>query len=282
VIRKYYELAKPGIIYGNIFVAAGGFFFAANGHIHLGILAATLLGLALVIGSGCVFNNYLDRDIDRLMNRTARRASVTGTISPNAMLAYGTGLGLFGALILAVGTNLLATSLALFGLVAYVVAYGYTKRVSVHGTLVGSLAGAMPPVVGYCAVSDHLDIPAAILFLILVCWQMPHFYSIAMYRLDDYRSAKLPVLPAVRGLAATKRQIIAYVIGFTLISASLAVFRYAGYDYLIFILSVGITWIWLGIQGFSASDNTLWARKMFRFSLIVLSVQFVALAANGI
>lgn len=269
MLSAYYRLAKPGIVYGNAITAAAGFFLASKRHIDIGLLLAMLAGLSLIIASACVFNNYIDRDIDKKMNRTKKRALASGGISIRSALTYASLLGLFGSLILGLFTNWLALGIALAGLFAYVVVYGVAKRRTVHGTVIGSISGAMPPVVGYAAVTNHLDGAALLLFIILVCWQMPHFYAIAMYRYKDYKAADLPVLPVKKGMAATKRQIIAYIVAFTASASLLSVFGYTGYTYRIVVIVLGIYWLYKGLAGYSTTDDAAWGRRMFFASLIV-------------
>jgi len=282
VIRAYYYLTKPGIIRGNAVVAAAGFLLASKGHINLLVLLATLVGLSLVIGSSCVFNNYIDRGIDAKMSRTKRRALVTQSISVRSAIIYAVILGLIGSTVLALYTNLLTLGLALFGFFAYVVMYGIGKRRSVHGTVVGSISGALPPVVGYTAVTGRLDAGALILFLILVLWQMPHFYAIAIYRLDDYAAANIPVLPLAHGLRATKIQILVYIVAFILAAWSLSLFGYAGITYLVVSLALGAAWLALGLRGFNNANDNDWARKMFRFSLVVITGLCVMVSLNSL
>lgn len=279
-LRTLYTLTKPGIVYGNVFTAAGGFILGAHGLLPLGTAIATVAGLALIIACGCVLNNYIDRGIDAKMQRTKKRALPQGDIRAAAALAYAMCLGAAGSLLLAVYTNILTLLVALGGLFAYVVIYGIAKRTTVHGTIIGSIAGAVPPVVGYAGATGRLDGAALILFLILVCWQMPHFYAIAMFRRADYAAASLPVLPVVRGMKAAKRQIMIYSVLFLAAVAALAVFGYAGYSYLIIMGSVGIYWVWRGARGFRTADDVRWARGMFFASLVVLPALPIALLAN--
>jgi len=269
-LKLYYILAKPGIIYGNSLSMFAGFFLASRGDIHLGLLLAVAAGTALVIGSGCVFNNYLDREIDKKMERTKKRGLVSGKIPVPYALAYGTALGAFGFLILALYTNALAVAAGVVGIVFYVIIYGVAKRRTHWATVIGSIPGATPPVAGYVAVTGTFDEAALLLFLILVIWQMPHFYAISIFRLKDYKAAGLPVLAAVRGIETTKMRILAYVAAFTLIAPLLTVFDYTGYVYAVVVASLGIAWFWKGFKDFQTADSTAWARKMFGFSLIVL------------
>lgn len=268
MLKAYYRLTKPGIIYGNLVSAVAGFFLASAlaGKFSPGTFLAMLVGLALVIGSACVFNNYLDREIDAKMERTRKRALVSGQIPVLKALVYGSLLGLVGLGVLIAWTNVFTAAVALTGWGFYVVVYGYFKRVSVHGTLVGSISGATPPVVGYAAVSGNLGGYALVLFLMLVFWQMPHFYSIAIYRSKDYAAAKIPVLPLVKGVATTKKIILIYIAAFIVMAWTL------GVPFFILMLLAGGYWLRAGYRGLSAADSNKWARKMFGLSLVVLLI----------
>jgi protoheme IX farnesyltransferase len=281
MFKTYYLLTKPGIIRGNLVTAIAGFFLASQGHVRGWLLLETMVGVSLVIASGCVFNNYIDRGIDAKMERTKKRALVNGSISATGALVYASVLGAGGFLVLAWYTNLLTVVLGLLGLFFYVVVYGVGKRRGVYGTVIGSISGALPPVAGYTAVSGRLDAGAAILFLILVCWQMPHFYAIALYRLKDYAAAGLPVLPVVKGPRTTKIQIMAYIITFTVAAVALTAFGYAGFTYLAVVILLGAGWLGLGARGFRAGDDQRWARKMFLFSLAVIMILSLTISLNA-
>lgn len=274
----YYRLTKPGIIRGNLVTATAGFFLASKGHINLGLLLAVLSGTSLIIASACVFNNYIDRDIDRQMARTKARALVNGLINGRSALTYAIILGLIGLVTLWRYTNHLTLLVGLIGFVDYVVLYGITKRTSVWGTVVGSISGAVPPVAGYTAVANRIDAAAVILFLILVCWQMPHFYAIAMYRFDDYKRAKIPVLPVVKGMRAAKIQILLYIVAFMVSASLLTVFGYTGYTYLLVVILLSLLWLKLGIKGINQDKDTVWGRKMFLFSLLVITLLSVVIS----
>lgn len=270
VIKTYYWLCKPGIIYGNLLTAAAGFVVAAGRHIDFGLLAAVLAGTALIIASACVVNNYLDREIDKVMERTNWRALALGTIPPRNAFILAVILGFSGFAILVLWVNWLTVWVGVVGYIDYVIFYGWSKRHSWHGTLVGSVSGSAPVVAGYTAVTGHLDAGALILFLILTFWQMPHFYAIAIRRLKDYRAAKIPVLPAVHGIRATKIQMMVYIFLFLLAVLSLAVFGYAGAVYAAIMGVLALSWLARAAQGFRSSDNNQWAKKVFLYSLVLL------------
>jgi protoheme IX farnesyltransferase len=282
MLKAYYYLTKPGIIYGNMLSATAGFFLASGGHLQFDLLLAVLSGTALVIASGCVFNNYIDRRLDAKMSRTQKRALVSGKISGRAALIYGAVLGSLGFAVLATFTNALAVLAGLVGIFFYVVVYGIVKRRSTLGTVVGSIPGATPPVAGYVAVSGNFDSGALLLFLILAIWQMPHFYAIAIFRLKDYAAAQLPVLPARKGIKRTKSYMLLYIVAFLLVAPLLSILDYAGFVYLIAITIAGAIWLWKAADGLRSDNDEAWARGLFGFSLIVLLTFCLSLSVDSL
>lgn len=270
MLKTYYHLTKPGIIYGNLLTTLAGFFLASKGDIDLWLLLAVGSGTALGMASGCVFNNYIDRGIDKKMKRTSRRALVSGEISGRNALIFGAVLGLLSFIILSLFTNALVVAAGIIAVFFYVVLYGIAKRKSTLGTVVGSVPGALPPVAGYLAVTGSVDLGALLVFLIMVLWQMPHFFSIAIFRFKDYAAAGIPVLPVKKGMKTTKIYILLYIIAYILAVPLLTVFGYTGYVYFIVMTILALVWLWKGLKGFGVDNDTAWARKMFGFSLIVL------------
>lgn len=281
ILKPYVSITKPGIIFGNLISVAGGFFLASQGSVDGVLFLATVIGIALVIASGCVFNNYIDRDIDRLMERTQGRVTVQGLISPGITLAYGSVLGVAGFLTLALGTNALATLFALLGFFVYVGLYSlYLKRHSVYGTLVGSLSGAAPPVVGYCAVSGQFDLGALTLLLIFCLWQMPHSYAIAIFRYQDYRAASIPVLPVTRGVRAAKHHIFWYILAFLGATLMLTLGGYAGYGYFAVAAAMGLYWLVMAFRGYRTGDDRVWAKKVFIFSIFTITALSIMMSID--
>lgn len=272
-IKLYYSLTKPRVTYGNAITAVAGFLLASRGNVDGWLFLALTIGMTLVIASACVLNNYLDQDIDAKMTRTKTRALVQGIVPGRNAVVFSIVLGITGTLILFLFTNLLTTLVGIFGFVVYVVLYGMlSKRLSIHGTLVGSVSGAAPILGGYTAVSGTIDIGATLVFLVIFLWQMPEFYSIAVYRRDEYRAAGIPVMTVVKGIKNTKIQIFIYTIAFVVATLLLTAFGYTGYSYLFVMAVLGLYWIWLGAKGLRATDDNTWARKMFHFSLVMLLV----------
>ena len=276
MLKNYYRVTKPGIIYGNLVTVLGGFFLATHSmhrSVDVGLLLATVLGISLVIAGSCVMNNIIDRDIDALMERTKNRELVLGVIKPRSAFIYGLVLILLGIAMLFFRTNPLTLLVALIGVFFYVVCYSlYAKRGGVFGTLVGSVSGAVPPVVGYLAVTNSLDAGAILLFLILSIWQMPHSYAIAIYRLDDYRKAKIPVLPVARGLMRTKIETLLYTLLFACATLALYSFGYAGKVYIVLMGAASLMWLFLSVQGFFQSNDRQWAKRMFIVSILIITL----------
>ena len=280
MIKTHYMLVKPGIIMGNVITTAGGFALASRGVIDYWLFLATMAGLSFIIASAGVFNNYMDREIDAKMERTKHRALVQGLISTRRAIGFAIILGVIGVLILALYTNLLTLGVALAGFFIYVVLYGILKCRTIYGTIVGSLAGAVPPVVGYAAVSDRLDTAAFLLFAMMVLWQMPHFFAIATFRFNDYAAASIPVLPVKKGMPTAKVHMLLYTIAFALVSLLFTPFGYTGYAYLFVAIVCGLFWIGLCIKGFKAENDKVWARKMFVVSLVIITALSVMFAVD--
>ncbi|WP_446935342.1 heme o synthase [Morganella morganii] len=281
MMKQYLQVTKPGIIFGNLISVVGGFLLASKGDIDYPLFIATLLGVSLVVASGCVFNNYIDRDIDSVMERTKNRPLVRGLIDPKISLVYASVLGIAGMVLLLVAANAVAMLIAVVGFVVYVGVYSlYMKRKSVYGTLVGSLSGAAPPVIGYCAVTGQFDTGALILLLIFSLWQMPHSYAIAIFRFKDYQAANIPVLPVIKGISVAKNHIILYIIAFMFATLMLAISGYAGYKYLIVAAAVSVWWLGMALSGYKTTNDRVWARKLFVFSIVAITSLSVMMSVD--
>lgn len=272
MLRDYYRLTKPGIIYGNLLSLLGGFLLASKGWPQPLLLLSAVAGTSLVIASACVINNVLDRRIDRLMQRTKKRALATGRISIRAALMYGSVIGLAGFAALWLGTNKLTFAIGVIAWVDYVVLYGIAKRHSVYGTLVGAISGSAPLVAGYTAVTGQFDKAAFTLFVIMFAWQMAHFYAIALYRQKDYAEADIPVLPVLHGAKAAKSHILVYVVLFAFSCSMLTVFGYTGLSFMIITLLASAVWVWRGVRPERSRVDAEWGHHMFGTSLYVLLI----------
>jgi len=193
VIKDYYELTKPRLSAVNLLVAGAAFVFGSGATIDWQALALMLAGLAGVVTSACVFNNYADRAIDARMERTKNRTLAAGRMEPAYAIIFGIALLLLGSILL-LQTHPLALAAALVGFGVYVFVYTPLKSETPYALYAGAVAGAMPPVVGYSAAAEVLDYYALGLFFILFLWQIPHFLAIARYRFDEYKAAGVPLL----------------------------------------------------------------------------------------
>ncbi|MDB5181115.1 MAG: Protoheme farnesyltransferase [Candidatus Saccharibacteria bacterium] len=280
--RSYFQLIKPGITLSNTISGIAAFFLAASfipfsWTAFIGVIG----GIALIIASACVMNNILDRDIDKRMKRTAKRDVASGVISVTKAYVFGAVLGIIGFALLLLLTNVVTFLLGILAYVWYVAIYGVAKRTTVYSTLIGGVAGALPPVAGYTALTGTIDAGAIILFLILFFWQMPHFYAIAMFRQSDYASASLPVWSVKYGMKSTKRQILIFTILYAFISCLLTVFEYTGILYLVGVLGLSGYWLYKGISLYDKVDDIKWARTMFGVSLLVLLATCFLIAVGG-
>lgn len=272
-INHYYQLTKPRVTYGNLLTTVAGFLLASHGKVDLLLFTATTLGMGFVIGSACTFNNYFDQDIDRIMHRTKKRPLPAGKLVGKNAVVFASILALTGFGLLSIFVNLLTVLVALIGFVVYIFFYGMlAKRISVHGTLVGSVSGAMPIVAGYTAVTNSFDFGAMLLFLILFFWQMVEFYAISIFRRDEYKAAGIPVVSVAKGIQNTKIQILVYAVAFALVALALSLFRYTGYIYLLVMTVACFWWVWMALDGFTTKNDIKWSKNVFQFSLKILVI----------
>ncbi|WNJ97944.1 heme o synthase [Vibrio ruber] len=272
MIKGYLSITKPGIIVGNLISTAAGFFLAAKAESATSmLLLCTLAGVALIIASGCVINNIFDRDIDSRMARTSQRLLVRGEINVDHAFIYAIVLLLAGTALLYQQTNPLTAVVVLLGYVFYVFFYTmWYKRTSVYGTLVGSISGAVPPLAGYLAVTNYISLEGVLLFSLFCLWQMPHSYAIAMFRLQDYRQAGIPVLPVVSGIDKARKHMMAYVIAFNAVALGLYLVGNTGYEYLVVASAVCFMWTRVTFRRMTADNFEAWSKTVFKHSLIVV------------
>ena len=274
------SITKPGIVLGNLIAASGGFFLAARGQFDAALFLATILGASLIVGAGCVCNNCIDCDIDAKMMRTRNRVLPQGAMRIDSALSYALLLLVSGAALLYTRVNITALCLALLGFVIYVGAYSLLfKRRSTFGTLIGSVAGAMPPVIGYCAISGQFNLVAFSLLLLFCLWQMPHFYAITLFRRADYLAAGIPLLP----VETAKRQIVGYIAAFSLCALLPVLSGATGWAYLAVMSVVNVGWLIVALKARGQTDaaaDRRWARRVFFCSIVVVGVLSLMIAID--
>lgn len=279
--KTYFGLTKPERTITNTVTAIAGFLFASQWHIDWPLFIRFAGGLTLVIASACVLNNYIDKGLDLKMERTKNRALPSGKVSAAASIIYGLLLGALGFWLLSY-TNRLTMAVVAVAYIFYVAIYGLAKRYTVHSTLIGTVPGGASMVAGYTAVANQLDSAALILFLIMLSWQMVHFYAIAIFRQKDYAAAKIPVLAVKKGITATKIQMLFYMAAFIFAASLLSWYNEAGYIYLAGMLLLALIWLRKVLEGFSANDNAKWARGVFKLSLVVLLAMSLLIATASV
>ncbi|TGB00181.1 protoheme IX farnesyltransferase [Sporolactobacillus shoreae] len=269
---------KIGIVNSNLITTFTGLWLALffTGQSILAFAAPVvfvLAGTALVIAGGCSMNNYIDRDIDPLMTRTQERPSATGKFEAKNVLILGMVLSVAGITLLFAASPT-AAAVGFFGLIIYVLVYTmWLKRTYSINTVVGSLAGAVPPLIGWAAIDPSLSSPIPwILFLIMFLWQPPHFLALAIKRVEEYRRAGIPMLPVVAGFPITQRQMIVYVA--VLVPASLLL-NSLGTFYTASALILGTVWLAYAVFGLFTKDIVKWSRIMFVISLNYLTLLFM-------
>ncbi|EPZ38936.1 protoheme IX farnesyltransferase [Anoxybacillus ayderensis] len=279
VLKDVLAVVKIGIVNSNLITTFTGLWlalhFTGKGFLsNLHTVFFALIGSALVIAGSCALNNFIDRDIDHLMERTKSRPTVSGSVEPKRVLW-------FGVLLVAIGTfSLLMTTvtaaiIGLIGMVTYVFLYTmWSKRSNTLNTVIGSISGAVPPVIGWTAVDDGFHIVPVILFLLMFLWQPPHFLALAMKRCEEYRAAGIPMLPVVHGFAMTKRQIVIWIVA--LLPLPFYLFS-LGVPFLVIATLLNIGWLALGLAGFKMKDDMKWAKWMFIYSLNYLTILFVTM-----
>ncbi|SIQ62257.1 protoheme IX farnesyltransferase [Paenibacillus macquariensis] len=279
--RDFINITKPGIVRSSFMSAFAGYWVASQWDFQIGKMILTLLGTVLILASSCVFNNYFDRELDLKMTRTRERALPTGRLKPGVVLWYAIILGVVGLTILFSFSGILAGLFGIVGMLVYVVIYTlWLKRSSTWSTSVGAISGAVPPLVGYVAVTGEVDMGAVLLFALLFLWQPPHFWALGIRRVEEYRAAGYPLLPVVKGIKRTKIQMIPYLIALIPVPILMYVYGYAGIYYMIISLVLSIVWLYLSLQGFKAKNDEVWAKKVFLFSINYLTLSLIVLIIN--
>lgn len=281
--KDFIHITKPGILRTNLIAVFGGFWLASQWDIDYGKLMLTLLGTVLIMASSCVFNNYFDRELDLKMERTRNRSLPTGRLTPKVVLSYAIILGVLGLIILFSFSGALAGLCGMFGMFVYVIMYTlWLKRSSTWSTSIGGLSGAMPPVIGYVAVTGRMDLGAWLLLAMLFLWQPPHFWALAIRRVEDYRAGGFPLLPVVKGIERTKIQMIPYLGLQIFVPILMYAYGYAGIFYLTVSLILSVLWLYYALIGFRAKNTDAWAKKVFLYSINYLSLSFILMILDTV
>lgn len=279
VLKDFLALIKIGIVNSNMITTFTGLFLAfqftgRNFLHHIDVLVFALGGSGLIIAGSAALNNLIDRDIDPIMTRTKSRPTVTGRFKASSVWTLAFTFIVVGEIMLFAASPE-AALWGLAGIFSYVVLYSmWSKRRYVSNTIVGSISGAIPPLIGWAAVEPALGAGAWALFLIMFIWQPPHFYALAMRRTEEYRAVNIPMLPVVKGFARTKKSMLAWVLFLFPLPFLLTEL---GIVFLVLATALNLGWLYLALRGFKAKDDLKWASAMFIYSLNYMTILFVAM-----
>lgn len=278
--RDYLELCKPRVVALMLLTVVVGMMLAAPGAIPVLTLVATLFGVGCCASSAAAINHLVDKRIDGIMARTKKRPVARGQISTTQALWFAFILGGVGLSVLVIWVNVLTACLTFITLIGYAGVYtGYLKRATTQNIVIGGLAGAAPPLLGWTAMTNHLDPQALLLVLIIFVWTPPHFWALAIYRFDDYRNAEIPMLPVIYGIPYTKLNVLLYTILLCVVSVLPYLVGMSGLIYLVGALLLGARFMYWAIVLYRR-DEARNAMLTFRFSIVYLMVLFVFLLVD--
>jgi protoheme IX farnesyltransferase len=282
LVNDYVTLTKPPIIVLLVITAIGGMFLAAEGIPSLQTLAFVSLGGALGAGGANAINHFLDQDIDAIMSRTVKRPVASHRIAPMSALAFGIALNVGAFFVLTYWVNLLAASLTLAATLFYVLVYtGWLKRNTPQNIVIGGAAGAIPPMVGWVAVTGSVDLPALYLFTIVFFWTPPHFWALAMMIQDDYQRAGVPMLPVVVGEKRTTQNIFMYSLALVALTLLFGASDAVGLVYLASAAALGTVFLALAWK-LKMDVSIRRAKNLYLYSLLYLALLFSVMLADGV
>ena len=279
-LRAFYALTKPRVVSLILLTAVIGMFLATPGMVPPGLLVAATLGIALVAGAAAAINCLVERKIDALMRRTRWRPLARGELSTRETLVFAAIIGGSGLWILAYYVNELTMWLTFATFIGYAVIYTLVlKPATPQNIVIGGASGAMPPVLGWAAVTGQVSTEAMLLFLIIFAWTPPHFWSLALYRTEDYARAGVPMLPVTHGAHYTRLQVLLYTLILFAVSLLPYVVQMSGLAYLLSALALGGLFIGYAVRIYFAYSDAV-AQRTFRYSIAYLALLFTALLAD--
>lgn len=278
--KDYVELCKPRVVALMLLTVIVGMLLATPAVVPLPLLLASLFGIGLCAFCAAAINHLLDKRIDALMLRTQKRPVARGQISIQNASLFAAVLGGLGLSVLYYFVNPLTALLTFFTVIGYAGVYtGYLKRATTQNIVIGGLAGAAPPLLGWTAVTNQLDPQALILVLIIFVWTPPHFWALAIYRFEDYKNAEIPMLPVVYGIRYTELSILLYTILLCVVSLFPFLVGMSGWLYLLGAIGLGARFLALAVSLYQKSKPVI-AMRVFRFSIVYLMCLFVVLLVD--
>lgn len=276
-VVQYYELTKPRVVMLAAFCALIGMLLASEGPLSWTVLSAGLAGISLLAGAGFAFNCLIERSIDARMARTRARPLARGDVSVTGTIVFAGVIGGMGSLLLYWYVNVLTMWLTMATFVGYAVIYTVLlKPATPQNIVIGGASGAMPPVLGWAAVANEVTAPALVLFLIIFVWTPPHFWALALYRIEDYRRSGLPMLPVTHGPEFTRLNVLLYTVLLVAVSLMPFMIRMSGWFYLASAIVLGLVFLVYAWRLWRSYSDAL-ARRTFSYSIFYLAALFGAL-----
>ena len=278
--KDYLEVCKPKVVATMLFTALVGMFLSSPGNIPWQPVFTGILGISLVAAAAAALNQVADHHIDAVMRRTQGRPLPSGSLEEKQVLVFATIIGCAGTAVLVIWTNLLTAILTVLSLVGYAFVYTrYLKYATPQNIVIGGAAGATPPLLGWVAVTGQVEIGAVLLFLIIFAWTPPHFWALALYRLDDYKDVNVPMLPVTHGKKLTCLHILLYTLLLSAITVLPYVFGMSGLGYLFAALLLNGVFIYYAIRLLITQDSVV-AHQTFIYSITYLLLLFTALLVD--
>ncbi|WHA06876.1 heme o synthase [Candidatus Megaera polyxenophila] len=269
-VKDYFMLMKPRVMSLVVFTAISGMLLAP-GNIHPLIAFVSILCITIGAGSAAAINMWYDRDIDAIMKRTQKRPIVTGAVKADEALAFGIITGTMAVIMMAVSVNIISAALLAFTILYYIYIYTiWLKRTSVQNVVIGGVSGALPPIIGWASVTGNISWQAFSLFAIIFIWTPPHSWALALYRSDDYKNCNVPMMPVIKGVLYTKKQIMFYSILMFFISLWPYFLNISSHLYLITAIISGLIFLYYAVNLFADTEQNHVAKKLFWYSIFYL------------
>ena len=276
-VKDYLMLMKPRVMSLVVFTAISGMLLAP-GNIHPLIAFVAILCITIGAGSAAAINMWYDRDIDAIMKRTQKRPIVTGAVKADEALAFGIITGTMAVIMMAVSVNIISAALLAFTILYYIYIYTiWLKRTSVQNVVIGGVSGALPPIIGWASVTGNISWQAFSLFAIIFIWTPPHSWALALYRSDDYKNCNVPMMPVIKGVLYTKKQIVLYSILMFFISLWPYFLNISSHLYLITAIISGLIFLYYAVNLFADTEQNHVAKKLFWYSIFYLFIIFFSL-----
>ncbi|MCC8461336.1 MAG: heme o synthase [Candidatus Megaira endosymbiont of Carteria cerasiformis] len=276
-VKDYFMLMKPRVMSLVVFTAISGMLLAP-GNIHPLIAFVSILCITIGAGSAAAINMWYDRDIDAIMKRTQKRPIVTGAVKADEALAFGIITGTMAVIMMAVSVNIISAALLAFTILYYIYIYTiWLKRTSIQNVVIGGVSGALPPIIGWASVTGNISWQAFSLFAIIFIWTPPHSWALALYRSDDYKNCNIPMMPVIKGVLYTKKQIMFYSILMFFISLWPYFLNISSHLYLITAIISGLIFLYYAVNLFADTEQNHVAKKLFWYSIFYLFIVFFSL-----